>query len=365
MNKYDFIIIGAGLYGCVMAERLNAAGAKVLIIERRNHIGGNCFSYKFNGIEVHMYGPHVFHTSDIDLWDYVNNVAFLRQFTQKTLTVHKDRTYPIPINLKTINDFYDENLRPYQVEEFLRSRRIRIENPKNFEEYIVSQIGYELYDAFIKGYTQKQWGEDPKNLPADIIKRLPVRYNYNDSYYDESHIYQGIPWIGWGLWFKELIGNIPVMLGVDYFDTDFIKSNAQFVIYTGPIDRYYKYEFGRLRWRSLTFDVQPYDLDDYQGTSVLNYADARIPYTRVVEYKHFMPDNPARGTVVVAEKPCNNDDEPYYPVNSVSDKFILEQYFDMAQKEKNVFFGGRLAEYKYYNMDDIVKKALSDYKKFL
>lgn len=361
MKRYDFIIVGAGLFGAVMAERLARRGKSGLIIESRNHIGGNCYSYDYEdtSINVHNYGTHVFHTNNKQVWDYINRFTGFNRYQHRVLTTYNDRVYTMPINLGTINAFYNVNLKPSQVEAFIARKRKGIQNPKNFEEKAISLIGRDLYEAFIKGYTVKQWGCDPKELPASIIERLPARTSYFDSYFDD--IYQGIPIGGYTPIFKKMLKGIPVELNVDFSqDREYWRSHCQTLIYTGPIDRYFEYCFGKLNWRSLRFEIERLDVEDFQGTSVMNYANVEIPYTRIHEPKHLHPEKQytPQTTVIIREYPQLDDRAPYYPVNSESDQKILAKYKALAEKETNVIFGGRLAEYKYYDMDEVIASAL-------
>lgn len=361
--KYDVLIVGAGMYGAVMAERLTACGKKVLVIDKRNHVGGNCFSSPENGIEVHRYGPHVFHTDSWLEWDYVNKFSKFYEFKQRTFCVHDGCTYNLPINLKTINDFFGTNFSPAAAETFIKSRRVPIDNPANLEEYAVSKIGWDLYEAFIKGYTTKQWGFDPTELPADILKRLPVRFTFDDSYHFEH--FGGIPYSGWGAWFRTLLSGVDFKLNTDYFsDKKGFDELANVVIYTGPIDRFYSYAHGKLQYRSLRFELESYGDDFYQGAAVMNFPDTDVDFTRIVEYKHYFPEG-TNGTVIVKEFPCWNDSEPYYPVRSKADLDRLKLYREMSQDDRHVFFGGRLAEYKYYDMNTTIKRVFEEYKKFI
>ncbi|MFA5147908.1 MAG: UDP-galactopyranose mutase [Candidatus Omnitrophota bacterium] len=361
MRKYDYIIVGCGLYGTVSAERLKSKGKKVLVIERRDHIGGNCFSYEHPGtnIEVHKYGTHIFHTDNKKVWDYVNSFVEFNRYRHRVLTTYKGKVYTMPINLGTINAFYGLDLKPSEVGDFIASKRENIKDPRNLEEKAISLIGKDLYEAFIKGYTMKQWNCDPKELPAEIITRLPVRRSYNDSYFNDY--YQGIPKAGYTAIFRKMLNGIPVELNTDFFDDKegWLK-RCNKLIYTGPIDKYFGYSLGRLKWRSLKFETENLNIDDFQGTSVMNYADSEIAYTRIHEPKHLHleKEHTSTATVIVREYPHIDDNEPYYPVNSESDKVLGVEYNKLAAKEKRVIFGGRLAEYKYYDMDEIIESAL-------
>ena len=364
---YDFIVVGAGLFGAVFAHEVKKAGKKVLVIEKRDHIGGNCFSYDDveTSINIHKYGPHIFHTPDKNIWDYINSFADFNNYRHRVLTTAGGKVYSLPINLATINKFYNLNLTPDEAVEFLKSKISVIPAPANLEEKATSLIGMELYEAFIKGYTIKQWNCDPRDLPAEVITRLPVRTTYNDIYYDDN--YQGMPIGGYAPIFEKLFKDIPLELKTDYFEKeDYWKSLTTTLVYTGPIDRYFDYSYGKLRWRSCRFEIQKMTLDDYQGVSIMNYADQEVPYTRVLEPKHFYREriNLSRGTIVIREYPCDDQEEPYYPVCSKTDREMLAKYQEAQCREKNVIFGGRLAEYKYYDMWQVISQALQQTKKY-
>lgn len=360
--KYHYIIIGSGFFGAVFAQQAKENGKSVLVLEKRNHIGGNCYSYDYQdtNINIHVYGTHIFHTSDKKLWDYINRFTEFNRYQHRVLTTYQNRVYSMPINLGTINAFYGINLKPSEVEKFLESKRGKLSNPKNLEEKAISLIGKELYEAFIKGYTMKQWGCDPSELPPNIITRLPVRASYYDSYFND--LYQGIPVGGYTPIFERMLKGIPVELEVDFCeDMSYWAKRCQKIIYTGPIDRYFNYKFGHLNWRSVYFETKQVDVDDYQGTSVMNYADIEIPCTRIHEPKHLHRErkfNPSE-TVIIQEYSQVNSDEPYYPVNFESDQALLAQYQSLQTNEKNVIFGGRLAQYKYYDMHQVIASALS------
>jgi len=365
MKKYNYIIVGCGLYGATLAERLRRSGKKVLVIEKRNHIGGNCYSYEYPGtnIMVHKYGTHIFHTNNKDVWDYVNSFGEFNRYQHRVLTTHKNKVYTMPINLGTINSFYGLNLKPEEVDRFIMKKKGSVTHPKNLEEKAISLIGRELYGAFIKGYTIKQWNCDPKRLPVDIITRLPVRTSYYDSYYNDY--YQGLPKKGYTDTIQNMLKGVPAELGVDYFDEkDKWLGRCDRLIYTGPIDRYFNYSLGRLQWRSVRFDIEKLKIDDFQGTSVMNYADLNVPYTRIHEPKHLHLEkcHTKDTTIIVKEFPHADDHEPYYPVNSVSDKKVLLKYQALAKKEKKVIFGGRLADYKYYDMHHTIEAALEKFE---
>lgn len=363
MQPYDYIIVGSGFFGAVIAQQLHEAGKTVLVLERRDHIGGNCYSYQHEDtrIIVHKYGTHVFHTSDRNVWEYVNRFAEFNRYQHRVLTTHQGRVYSMPINLATINAFYGVTLRPSEVPAFLAARTPHMPEPRNLEEKAISLIGEDLYDAFIRDYTRKQWGCDPKELPPEIITRLPVRHSYDDAYFSDP--YQGIPIDGYTGLFERMLTDIPVQLQTDYLqDRHYWRSRCHTLVYTGPIDEYFGYQCGSLHWRSVRFEVEGLDVPDYQGTSVMNYADIDVPYTRIHEPSHLHPEMTARtaSTIVIREYPQTADDEPYYPVNLGKDRQILTNYQQLAVREQGVHFGGRLGEYKYYDMDRAISKALVD-----
>ena len=366
MKKYDYLIVGAGLYGSVFAERVRANNKSVLIIEKRNHIGGNCHSYSFEdtNIIVHSYGTHLFHTNDKNIWDYINKFGEFNRYQHRVLTTYQNKVYSMPINLGTINSFYNVNLKPSEIENFLESKKENIKSPSNLEEKAVSLIGRDLYEAFVKGYTWKQWQRDPKELPASIINRLPVRSSYNDSYFND--IYQGVPTEGYTKIFENMLNGVDVELNVDYFsDREYWNNKAEKIIYTGPIDRFFDFEYGKLNWRSVRFETDLVDVPDFQGTSVMNYADLEIPFTRIHEPRHLHLERKMskNKTVVIKEYSQDDPSSPYYPVNTDIDKENLEKYNKLYQKEKSFIFGGRLAQYKYLDMHQVIAASINRAKK--
>lgn len=359
--KYDYVVVGSGLFGSVFAQQMQEHGRTVLVLEKRSHIGGNCFTYEYEdtGITVHKYGTHIFHTNDRATWDYLCRFTRMNRYRHRVLTTYRDRVYSMPINLGTVNAFYGVNLRPGEVESFLAQRRPRIEHPRNLEEKAISLVGEDLYVAFIRGYTHKQWGCDPRDLPASIITRLPVRRSYDDGYFDDA--YQGLPMDGYTRVFERLLEGVAVETGTDFLeDPAYWRAVARRkIVYTGPIDRYFDYAYGRLSWRSVRFEVELVAVDDYQGTSVMNFADVEVPHTRVHEPKHLHPErrwNRER-TVVMREYSHVDHDRPYYPVSFRSDRVRLAQYQRAAQREPRTIFGGRLARYRYYDMHQVIAAA--------
>lgn len=379
INSPDVLIVGAGIFGLTMAERIaNGLGKKVLLIDKRNHIGGNCYSEfdETTGIECHKYGAHLFHTSDQTVWDYVNQFTTFTHYIHKVYTTHHHEVFPLPINLGTINQFFHASYTPDEAKSLIADQAKNAPKvPTNLAEQGISLIGQPLFDAFIKNYTAKQWQTPAEELSPEIIKRLPVRYNYDNRYFNNT--YEGLPTNGYEAWFQNMIDacgdHIEVRLGVDYFDDpelQSLKDQGVLTIYTGPIDRFYDYKFGELKWRSIELEKEVLDVDDFQGCPVMNYADLEPKFTRIHEFKHFHPerhnDGYAEGsgkTVIVREysKTWTRDDEPYYPVNTAEDRQKLAQYQDLARAEQNVIFGGRLGEYAYYDMDKTFASALAKF----
>lgn len=365
---YDYLIVGSGMFGAVFAQQAKECGKSVLVLEKRPHIGGNCFSYQYEdtNILIHAYGTHIFHTADKKVWDYINRFSEFTRYQHRVLTTRQGKIYSMPINLGTINAFFGLSLKPNQAQDFLVSKRVAILNPSNLEEKAISLIGVELYEAFIKGYTKKQWGCDPTQLPASIITRLPIRTSFFDSYFDD--VYQGLPLNGYTPIFERLLDGIPVELGVDFLeDREHWTKKAKKIVQTGPIDRYFNYEHGRLNWRSVRFEIERLGMPDYQGTSVMNYADEDVAYTRIHEPKHLHLERPFMqdATVIVREYSQVDNDAPYYPVNFESDRTLYSKYSVMAREEANVIFGGRLATYKYYDMHQVIAAALAAARKEL
>lgn len=361
----DYIIVGSGFFGAVCAERLASVGKKVLMLEKRNHIGGNSWSAidPETGIEVHKYGSHIFHTANPRVWEYLNRFTKFNDYRHTVWTTHKGKVYSMPINLATINAFYGLNLRPHEVENFLAKERgkERYAKPANLEQQAISLIGRPLYEAFIRGYTIKQWDKDPKELAPEIITRLPVRINYNNRYFDDP--YQGIPLDGYGKLFERLLDspNIDVRLNTDWFTVRDRFQGVAPLFYTGPIDQFFDYKHGRLEWRSLEFERKVRHVPDFQGCAVMNYSDAEVPYTRIHEFKHYHLERAeTRKTVLFKEYSAlaSETSEPYYPVNTPRNQAVLESYMRKADSLERIWFGGRLGTYQYMDMDDTVEAAL-------
>lgn len=377
-DEIDLLIVGAGLYGLTVAQQAaEKAGARVQIIDVRNHIGGNAYSYmdEETGAEIHKYGAHLFHTSSPVVWEYVNRFTEFTDYTHRVYTTHNGEVFPMPINLGTINQFFHASYTPDQARELIAEQAGELagQDPQNLNDKGISLIGRPLYEAFIKHYTAKQWQTDPAELPASIITRLPVRFNYDNRYFKDT--WEGLPKDGYTAWMERMIDNdlIRVELGVDFFDTTQPLNKEAMVgrvpvVYTGPVDRYFDYSLGDLHWRTVEFDEVRYDEGDHFGCPVMNFADSDTQYTRAIEFKNFNPEraasqNPNR-TVVWQERSrsASREDEPYYPVNTAADKELYAQYVELTEKEPNVVFGGRLGTYKYYDMHQVIATALNAYE---
>jgi UDP-galactopyranose mutase len=362
--KYDFLIVGSGLFGSVFAHEATKAGKKCLIIEKRNHIGGNCYTEKIDNINIHKYGPHIFHTNDKKIWDWIQQFGEFNQYKHSPKVNYKGEIYSFPINLLTLNKLWGVTT-PEEAIEKLEEVKIKCDNPRNLEDWILSQVGNDIYETFIKGYTKKQWNKDPKELPSSIIKRLPIRTNYNDNYFFDK--YQGIPIDGYTNLFKNMLKGIDILENIDYFsEKDKWDSMANKIVFTGKIDEFFDYKFGELEYRSLTFVEERLETEDYQGCSIVNYTDLETPQTRITEHKHF-DDAKSDFTWITKEYPKNyqNGDTPYYPINDDKNNELYRKYKELADSTPNVIFGGRLSEYKYYDMHQIIASALTKVKKHI
>ncbi len=365
-ESMKFAVVGAGFSGAVVANELAKAGHIIDVFESRDHVGGNCYSERDEetGVMVHKYGPHIFHTDNEEVWNYVNSLAKFMPYVNRVKTTSQGKVFSLPINLHTINQFFNKSLSPSEAELFIESVADKnIVDPKTFEEQAMRFIGKDLYEAFFKGYTIKQWGLDPSQLPASILKRLPVRFNYDDNYF--NHKYQGMPRDGYTPMVKDLLShqNISLHLGVK-----FLKNESDFdhVFYTGPIDAWFNYEHGRLGYRTLDF-VKEKHFGDFQGCAVMNYGDQDVPYTRISEHKHFSPWESLEETVVFKEysRDCGPEDIPYYPIRLVEEKAMLTSYLDKASRQEGVSFLGRLGTYRYLDMDVTIAEALDAAKQSL
>jgi UDP-galactopyranose mutase len=369
----DLVVVGAGFFGLTVAERLaTQRGLKVLVIDRRSHIGGNAYSATEpeTGIEVHQYGAHLFHTSNERVWEYVNRFTRFTSYVHRVYSTHRGEVYPLPINLGTINQFFRSALGPDAARALIREQAAELggRTPQNLDEQGVSLIGRPLYEAFVRDYTAKQWQTDPRDLPASIISRLPVRYTYDNRYFADTH--EGLPVDGYTAWLERMADhpNITVQLDTDFFDAS-QPVNKQAVVghvpvvYTGPVDRYFDHAEGELSWRTLDFEQEVLPVGDFQGTSVMNYPDADVPYTRIHEFRHFHPerDYPTDKTVIMREfsRFAERTDEPYYPVSTAADRERLAAYRRLAEGEPEVVFGGRLGTYQYLDMHMAIGSALS------
>lgn len=359
MYKYDYLIVGAGLFGAVFAREAADRGKKCLVIEKRGHIGGNIYTENIEGINVHKYGAHIFHTSDKDVWDYVNRFAEFNRYTNCPVAKYGDEVYNLPFNMNTFSRLWNI-FTPDEAKAIIERQREEagITEPKNLEEQALSLVGRDIYEKLVKGYTEKQWGRPCRELPAFIIKRLPVRFTYDNNYFND--LYQGIPVGGYTAMIEKMLDGIEVSLSTDFFsDRDGFSALAEKVVYTGPVDRFYDFCFGELEYRSLRFETEILDCENYQGNAVVNYTEYSVPYTRIIEHKHFEFGTQPK-TVITKEYPAawKQGDEPYYPVNDEKNNALYEKYKALAEKESGVIFGGRLGLYKYMDMHHIVAAAL-------
>ena len=358
MSKYDYLIVGAGLFGCVFAREAADKGKRVLVIDKRGHIAGNIYTEEVEGINVHKYGAHIFHTSDKAVWEYVNRFAEFNNYINCPVARYKDELYKMPFNMNTFSKMWGIRT-PAEAKEIIERQRAEagITQPKNLEEQALSLVGRDIYEKLVKGYTEKQWGRRATELPAFIIKRLPVRFIYDNNYFNDR--YQGIPMGGYTRMCEKMLSGIEVRLGVDYFaDKAELDALADKVLFTGMIDEYFGYRYGELEYRSLRFESETLDCDNYQGNAVVNYTEYEVPYTRVIEHKHFEFGAQPK-TVVTREYPAvwHKGDEPYYPVNDDRNNVLYAKYKALADAEPHVIFGGRLGMYRYYDMDDTVSAA--------
>ena len=357
--KYDYLIVGAGLFGAVFAREMTNMGRKCLVIDKRKHIAGNIYTEEIDGIYVHRYGAHIFHTSDKKIWEYVNRYTEFNQYINSPVAVYGDELYNLPFNMNTFSKMWGIKT-PAEAKEIIE-RQIReagIKEPANLEEQAIRLVGTDVYEKLIKGYTQKQWGRKCTELPAFIIKRLPLRFTYDNNYFNDR--FQGIPMGGYTAIVEKMLEGSDVLLNTDYYE--FRKENpdiAAKTVYTGMLDQYFDYKYGVLEYRSVRFETEKLDMENYQGNAVVNYTEREVPYTRIIEHKHFeYGTQPV--TVISREYPSEwkLGEEPYYPVNDAKNETVAEKYRALAAAEKNVIFGGRLGEYRYYDMDKVIEKAL-------
>ncbi len=369
---YQYCVVGAGLFGAVFAREMTKAGKNCLVIEKRDHIAGNIYTKEVNGIQVHQYGAHIFHTSDKEVWDYVNELAEFNHYINCPVASYKDELYNLPFNMNTFAKMWNIKT-PKQAKAKIQEQiaKLGITEPQNLEEQALSLVGTDIYEKLVKGYTEKQWGRDCKELPAFIIKRLPVRFVYDNNYFNDA--YQGIPKGGYTAMAEKLLEGILVKLNTSY--CDYCRKNEQTgmfesidgehtfekILYTGMIDEFYDYRLGALEYRSLHFETELLEGEEnYQGNAVVNYTEREVPYTRIIEHKHF-EFGKQPNTVITREYPkdWSRGDEPYYPVNDEKNSSLYQSYAELAEKEKNILFGGRLGQYKYYDMDKVIRAALS------
>ncbi len=357
--KYDYLIVGAGLFGSVFAYEAKSRGKKCLVIDRRDHIGGNTYCDQFDGIIVHRYGPHIFHTNSDKIWKFVNQFASFNNYINSPLAYYKGRLYNLPFNMHTFYQIWGCKT-PVDAKNKIdqETQHYRSKTPNNLEEQALSLVGKDIYEMLIRGYTTKQWGRDPKELPASIIKRIPLRLTFNNNYY--QHRYQGIPIGGYNVITESLLKDIEVRLSVDFFSHRYeLESLASKIIFTGKIDEFYDYRFGMLEYRSLRFEHEKLDMSDYQGNAVVNYTDLHPSYTRIIEHKHFEFGRQDH-TVITKEYPqsYSEEREPFYPINDPKNNSLYKKYKELSFTDDHVIFGGRLAEYRYYDMDQVIGSAL-------
>ena len=358
---YDYLIVGAGLYGSVFAYEMSKKGKKCLVIDKRDHIGGNIYTKEMEGINVHIYGAHIFHTSNKMIWEYVNQFADFNNYINQPMAIYRDEIYNLPFNMNTFTKMWNIKT-PDEAKDIIDSqiKRLNIVNPQNLEEQALSLVGTDVYEKLVKGYTEKQWGRDCKELPAFIIKRLPLRFTFNNNYFNDT--YQGIPRGGYTPIIEKMLGNCDIKLNTNYFD--FIQNNkniATKIVYTGMIDEFYKFCYGNLDYRTVRFETETLDKENYQGNAVINYTAKEVPYTRIIEHKHFEFGTQPK-TIISKEYSVEWTPgmEPYYPLNNDKNNSLYQKYYELASKESNIIFGGRLGCYKYFDMDKVIERALED-----
>lgn len=355
---YDYLIVGAGFFGAVFAHEAQKQGKRCLVVERRGHIGGNCYTADVERIHVHRYGAHIFHTSDQQIWTYINQFCTFNNYVNSPIANYRGEIYNMPFNMNTFSRLWNIST-PAEAKAIIDAQRADAPaQPQNLEEQAISLVGRDIYEKLVKGYTEKQWGRPCTQLPAFIIRRLPVRFRYDNNYFNDR--YQGIPEGGYTPIFEKLLDGIDVRLNCDYFDhRDELRAQCRKVVFTGPIDRYFDYCYGPLQFRSLRFESEVLDMENYQGNAVVNYTDRETPYTRVIEHKHFEFGTQPK-TVITREYPMDwhPGDEPYYTVNDEKNNQLYQRYAALAEREPDVLFGGRLGEYKYYDMDKVIASAL-------
>jgi len=358
-NKYDYLIVGSGLYGSIFAHEVTKRGRVCLVIDKRNHIGGNIYTKEIKGINVHWYGAHIFHTSNKKIWEYMNNFIKFNRYTCSPVAIYKGEIYNLPFNMNTFNKMWGVKT-PTEAKAKIKKQvtEANITEPKNLEEQAIGLVGNDIYEKLVKGYTEKQWGMKATELPSFIIKRIPVRFTYDNNYFNDN--YQGIPIGGYTKIIKKLLDGIEVRLNTNFFaNRKELERLADKIIFTGMIDEYFNYRFGALEYRSLRFEHKLLDEENHQGNAVVNYTEYKVPYTRIIEHKHFEYGIQPK-TIITKEYPMRwqKGDEPYYPINNDKNNVIYARYKELSDKVENVIFGGRLAEYKYYDMQHVVERAL-------
>ena len=366
MKKYDFLIVGSGLFGSIFAYEAKKRGKSCLVVDKRDHIAGNIYTKEVEGIQVHWYGAHIFHTSNPEIWQYINQFAEFNRYTNSPIAKYQDEVYNMPFNMNTFHALwgvFTPKEAKQKIEEELQD--VQIENPKNLEEQAIKLVGKTIYEKLVKGYTEKQWGKKATELPPFIIKRLPVRFTYDNNYFNDR--YQGIPIGGYTQIIEKMLEGIPVRLNCDYFaEKEELDALAEKIVFTGPIDQFYAYQFGELEYRSLRFETEILEEENYQGNAVVNYTDYEVPYTRVIEHKHFEFLQGGK-TVITREYPdtWTKEKEPYYPVNDEKNNQLYQTYRNRAKQDQNIIFGGRLGQYQYYDMDKVILEALNCVKENL
>lgn len=362
MKEYDYLIVGAGLFGATFAYEAKKRGKKCLVIDKRDHIGGNIYCENVEGINVHKYGAHIFHTSNKEIWEYVNRFAEFNNYINSPVAVYKDELYNLPFNMNTFSKMWGIKT-PNEAKAIIKEqiKALNITEPQNLEEQALSLVGTDVYEKLIKGYTEKQWQRDCRDLPAFIIKRLPLRFTYDNNYFNDR--YQGIPIGGYNQIVEKMLEGIDVQLNTDYFELENRDEIAEKTVFTGQIDKYFDYKLGILEYRSVRFETELLDTDNYQGNAVVNYTEREVPYTRIIEHKHFEFGTQPK-TVISREysSEWTMGDEPYYPINNDKNNALYEKYRALAKKTPNVIFGGRLGQYKYYDMDKVIISALDAVK---
>ena len=370
MEKYDYLIVGSGLYGSTFANLATAHGKKCLVIDKRPYLGGNIYCDNVDGINVHKYGAHIFHTSNNEVWNFVNRFVTFNRYTNCPVANFHGKLFNLPFNMNTFYQMWGV-VTPDEAKNKIEQQKLEsgITKPKNLEEQAISLIGKDIYETLVKEYTEKQWGRDCKELPAFIIKRLPVRFTFDNNYFNDS--FQGIPIGGYNKLIEGLLENIETKVNTDFLENrEYWESIAGKIVFTGKIDEFYNYKFGKLEYRTVKFETEKLELQNYQGNAVVNYTSHEKPYTRIIEHKHFEPENASYNssiTIISKEYSTEWEDgmEPFYPVNNEKNAEVYKKYKELAEKELNVIFGGRLAEYKYYDMDDVIEKVMKDAEQYL